>query len=90
MSCPDVIRVALPGAPAVVKVTVPDAPAVVRVATPGPPGPAFSGSGRLGDLVDVDVGGKVNNSLLFYSAGNDKFTANNTTTILTLTDGGNF
>lgn len=73
--------------PAVVKVLVPGGPAVVRVATPGPPGSAAS---TLSDLVDVDVGGKVSNSLLFYSAAQNKFLADNTTTTSTIIDGGNF
>jgi hypothetical protein len=40
--------------------------------------------------VDVDVGGKVNNSLLYYSAASQKFKADSSTTTLTITDGGNF
>jgi hypothetical protein len=90
MTCPAVVKVSIPGAPAVVKVTAPAAPAVVRVATPGPPGVSGDGATQLGSLVDVDVGGRVNNSLLFYSAASQKFKADSSTTTLTLTDGGNF
>jgi len=89
MSTPEVIRVSLPGAPAVAKVTAQGAPAVARVATPGPPGSGSSAT-QLSALVDVDVGGKVNNSLLYYSAASQKFKADSSTTTLTITDGGNF
>lgn len=62
---------------------------IVEVLHPGPPG-APGGATRLAELLDVDVGGKVNNSLLVYSASTQKFTANGSTTTTTLTDGGNF
>lgn len=90
MSCPAVVKVSIPGAPAVVKVTAPAAPAVVRVATPGPPGVSGDGATELASLIDVDVGSRVNNSLLYYSAVTQKFKADSTTTTLTITDGGNF
>lgn len=90
MSCPEFIRVSLPGAPAVVKVTAPGTPAVTRVVTPGPPGPPGEKATQLSALVDVDIGGRVDNSLLYYSAATQKFKADSTMTKLTLTDGGNF
>lgn len=93
MTCPAVVKVSIPGAPAVVKVTASAAPAVVRVATPGPPGapgPSGDEATHFASLVDVDVGSRVNNSLLYYSAATQQFKADSTTTTLTLTDGGNF
>lgn len=92
-NCPEVVRVSTPGAPSVVRVTAPPEPAIVRVATPGPPGapgPSGDEATHFASLVDVDVGSRVNNSLLYYSAATQKFKADSTTTTLTLTDGGNF
>jgi hypothetical protein len=76
--------------PVVVRVSVPSGPAVARVATPGPPGPPGSAALTLSNLVDVDVGGKVGNSLLYYSTAQSKFIADSTITKFTITDGGNF
>lgn len=73
--------------PAVIRVSVPSGPAAVHVATPGPPGSAAT---TLSDLVDVDVGGKVEDSLFYYSAAKDKFVADSTITKTTITDGGHF
>ena len=58
---------------------------VVEVATQGPAGP----SGSIAGLV-FDVTGKVNDALLYYEASSNTFKADNTTTKLTLVDGGNF
>lgn len=90
MTCPAVVKISIPGAPAVVRITAPSAPAVVRVATPGPPGVSGDGATQFASLIDVDVGSRVDKSLLYYSAATQKFKADSTTTTLTITDGGNF
>ena len=56
---------------------------VVTVATQGPQGPAAAD-------VTFDVTGKVDNAIFYYHAASDTFKADNTTTKLTLVDGGNF
>ena len=56
---------------------------IVTVATQGPQGPAISG-------VNFDISGKVNDAVLYYHAASDTIKADNTTTKLTLVDGGNF
>ena len=56
---------------------------VVTVATQGPQGPAISG-------VNFDVSGKVDDAVLYYHAASDTIKADNTTTKLSLVDGGNF
>tara|TARA_R100001224_G_scaffold92354_1_gene61591 strand:- start:207 stop:440 length:234 start_codon:yes stop_codon:yes gene_type:complete len=56
---------------------------VVTVATQGPQGPAISG-------VNFDISGKVDDAVLYYHAASDTIKADNTTTKLTLVDGGNF
>ena len=56
---------------------------VVTVATQGPQGPAISG-------VNFDISGKVDDEVLYYHAASDTIKADNTTTKLTLVDGGNF
>ena len=56
---------------------------VVTVATQGPQGPAASG-------FVFDGSGKVNDSIVYYDSSSDTFKADNTTTKLTLVDGGNF
>ena len=56
---------------------------VVTVATQGPQGPAISG-------VNFDISGKVDNAVLYYHAASDTIKADNTTTKLSLVDGGNF
>lgn len=55
----------------------------------GPPG-AGGGSTTLATLTDVDVTGKVDGSFLVYEEDVAKFKADNTNTVLTLTDFGNF
>jgi len=57
----------------------------VEITTAGPQGPDGSISG-----LNFDVTGKVDNALLYYHAASDTFKADNTTTKLTLVDGGNF
>tara|TARA_B100000963_G_scaffold148076_1_gene128905 strand:+ start:57 stop:281 length:225 start_codon:yes stop_codon:yes gene_type:complete len=57
----------------------------VEITTQGPQGPAGSISG-----LAFDVSGKVDNAVLYYHAASDTFKADNTTTKLTLVDGGNF
>tara|TARA_B100000900_G_C20368915_1_gene629541 strand:+ start:519 stop:752 length:234 start_codon:yes stop_codon:yes gene_type:complete len=56
---------------------------VVTVATQGPQGPAVAG-------VNFDISGKVDDAVLYYHAASDTIKADNTTTKLTLVDGGNF
>ena len=56
---------------------------VISVVTEGPQGPAVSG-------VNFDISGKVNDAILYYHAASDTIKADNTTTKLTLVDGGNF
>jgi hypothetical protein len=51
----------------------------------------YSGSTPyLTDLVDVDASDRVDGSVLFYDEASAKFVADDITTRLTLTDGGNF
>jgi len=57
----------------------------VEITTQGPQGPAGSIAG-----LTFDVSGKVDNAVLYYHAASDTFKADNTTTKLTLVDGGNF
>ena len=57
----------------------------VEITTQGPQGPAGSVAG-----LTFDVSGKVDNAVLYYHAASDTFKADNTTTKLTLVDGGNF
>lgn len=45
---------------------------------------------NIGDLIDVDVGDKANNSLLFFSASQNKFITSSAITTSTIIDGGNF
>lgn len=54
---------------------------------PGPPGPAV---GTLSALLDVDVTGVEDKSILVFNASESKFKANGTWTTDTVTDGGNF
>jgi len=44
----------------------------------------------LSDLSDVNIGGKINGSVLVYDGGSQKFLADSVFTTITLTDGGNF
>ena len=57
----------------------------VEITTQGPQGP----SGNIAGLT-FDISGKVDDALLYYHAASDTFKADNTTTKLTLVDGGNF
>ena len=57
----------------------------VDISTVGPQGPAGQISG-----LNFDITGKVDNAVLYYHAASDTFKADNTTTKLTLVDGGNF
>jgi len=44
----------------------------------------------LSDLSDVNVGSKIDGSVLVYDGGSQKFVANSSFTSISLTDGGNF
>ena len=57
----------------------------VEITTAGPQGPSGSISG-----LNFDISGKVDDALLYYHAASDTIKADNTTTKLTLVDGGNF
>ena len=55
----------------------------VELTTQGPQGPAVAG-------VNFEISGKVDDAVLYYHAASDTIKADNTTTKLTLVDGGNF
>ena len=55
----------------------------VTIATQGSQGPAIAG-------IAFDISGKVDDAVLYYHAASDTIKADNTTTKLTLVDGGNF
>ena len=55
----------------------------VELTTAGPQGPAAAG-------FTFDGTNKVNDSIVYYDSSSDTFKADNTTTKLTLVDGGNF
>ena len=57
----------------------------VEITTAGPQGPA----GSIGGLT-FDISAKVDGSVIYYDSSSDTFKADNTTTKLTLVDGGNF
>jgi len=44
----------------------------------------------LSDLSDVNIGSKIDGSVLVYDGGSQKFVANSSFTSISLTDGGNF
>ena len=66
-------------------VTVNGETRVVTVKTAGPQGPAFALSGT--SLNDTN---KVDGSVVFFDSSSGTFKADNTTTKLTLVNGGNF
>lgn len=47
-------------------------------------------AGEFGTLSDVDATAKVSGSVVYYDAASSKFLADDITTKITLTDGGNF
>ena len=55
----------------------------VEITTAGPQGPAVAG-------VNFDISGIVDDAVLYYHAASDTIKADNTTTKLSLVDGGNF
>ena len=55
----------------------------VEITTAGPQGPAVAG-------VNFDISGKVDDAVLYYHAASDTIKADNTTTKLSLVNGGNF
>ena len=57
----------------------------VEITTAGPQGPSGSISG-----VTFDTSAKVDGYVIYYDSSSDTFKADNTTTKLTLVDGGNF
>ena len=62
----------------------------VTAITLGPQGAVGPAVGGLGEIPDVDATGKVDRSVLYFNAATAKFTIDGTTTVLSLTDGGNF
>ena len=56
----------------------------VEITTVGPQGPSANAG------VTFDISGKVDDAVLYYHAASDTIKAANTTTKLTLVDGGNF
>tara|TARA_Y100001938_G_scaffold35284_1_gene48528 strand:+ start:543 stop:797 length:255 start_codon:yes stop_codon:yes gene_type:complete len=72
-------------------VTVNGETRVVKISTAGPQGPAgTSGGGGSAGGLNFDLSGKVDDAVLYYHAASDTIKADNTTTKLTLVDGGNF
>lgn len=67
-------------------VTVTQNQTVVGVAAAGPKETV----GTLGSLEDLDVGNKVDKSVVYYDGNSDTFKADSLYTVFTLTDGGNF
>ena len=57
----------------------------VELTTQGPQGPAFAASGTT-----LDDSSKVNDALVYFDSSSGTFKADNTTTKLTLVNGGNF
>jgi hypothetical protein len=63
----------------------------VTAITEGPQGPSGNPQDLyFSELNDVDTTGKVDQSVVYYSAADAKFKADGLNTILSLTDGGNF
>tara|TARA_Y100000401_G_scaffold34800_1_gene25958 strand:- start:496 stop:720 length:225 start_codon:yes stop_codon:yes gene_type:complete len=62
-----------------------DSTTIVEIITQGAQGASGSISG-----INFDISGKVDNAVLYYHAASDTIKADNTTTKLTLVDGGNF
>ena len=62
-----------------------DSVTTVEITTQGTQGASGQISG-----INFDVSGKVNDAVLYYHAASDTIKADNTTTKLTLVDGGNF
>lgn len=57
----------------------------------GPMGPAGAdGATTMAALTDVNVSGKVNQSVLYWDAATEKWRGDDVNTVVTLTDGGNF
>lgn len=67
-------------------VTITQNQTLVGVAASGPKETV----GTLGSLEDLDVGNKVDKSLVYYDGNSDTFKADSLHTVFTLTDGGNF
>lgn len=79
------------------QVVEPAPASVLEVSVPGPQGPTGPegptgppGPSSLSGLDDVDLSGKTNGSVLYYSAAIGKVVADDINTLVTLTDGGNF
>lgn len=49
-----------------------------------------TGASHFADLLDVNVTGKVDSSVVYYDETSEKFLADDINTVVTLTDGGNF
>lgn len=90
MSCPQVVKVTVPQSPKAIEVDKPITPRAVDVVLRGPPGPPGPQAESLASLSDVDIGDAVDKSVLLYSAAEQKFIANSTTTTIEILNGGNF
>ena len=94
-----VVRVTESEQPRVVTVSAPETPAVVTVAVRGPQGiqgiqgiQGVQGEPGITPTVEdlFDVSGKVDGSVLYYSALSESWKGDDINTVLSLTDGGNF
>lgn len=72
-----------------IEVRTPAESLLVEIHTAGPQGAAAAPS-LLSNLADVNVGGKVAGSVLYYDQSSSKWKGDDINTITTLTDGGNF
>ena len=72
-----------------IEVRTPAESLLVEIHTAGPQGAAAAPS-LLSNLADVNVGGKVAGSVLYYDQASSKWKGDDINTITTLTDGGNF
>jgi hypothetical protein len=84
------IRVIRDGQPQVVRI-IDGQSQLVRVLSEGPPGPQGPpGVTQLNALQDVDATGLANRSMLVWDATQDRWVANNQTTVEEVLNGGNF
>lgn len=72
-----------------IEVRTPAESLLVEIHTAGPQG-SVAPLYELSDLRDVNIGGKVAGSVLYYDQASSKWKGDDINTITTLTDGGNF
>jgi hypothetical protein len=86
-----VVSVTDVGEAQIVEVSVSTDPIIIETGVVGPQGPMGSeGYRRLEQMEDVDVGDRVDKSVVVYDASQSMFTVSSIYTIQTITDGGNF